>query len=249
MPYLIFHNTEHNEATVKDAEAEVTVVQTGNFSRSPDSVLQEVNIFRGGENRIIFDKVYTKTFRWVSLQPSIVAASVCRCEYQLQLYPFDTQRCLVEVGGQTQMFREKLTRNIELLSLAWLYLLQQCEQVGVPPLDQYGVRITPRQVRMRGGTLLTQYVVPAWHLRLRNASETGCPLLCAVLVLGEPDQGIVLVVVLKRRIVNELLTTYLPSILIIIIVYSTNFFKEFFFEAIVSVNLTSQLVLTTIFIR
>ena len=47
---------------------------------------------------------------------------------------------------------------------------------------------------------------------------------------------------------NELLTTYLPSILIMIIVYSTNFFKEFFFEAIVTVNLTSQLVLTTIFI-
>ena len=54
--------------------------------------------------------------------------------------------------------------------------------------------------------------------------------------------------VLKRRIVNELLTTYLPSILVIVIVYSTNFFKEFFFEAIVTVNLTSQLVLTTIFI-
>jgi hypothetical protein len=54
--------------------------------------------------------------------------------------------------------------------------------------------------------------------------------------------------VLRRRIVNELLTTYLPSILIMVIVYSTNFFKEFFFEAIVTVNLTSQLVLTTIFI-
>ena len=53
---------------------------------------------------------------------------------------------------------------------------------------------------------------------------------------------------LKRRIVNELLTTYLPSVLVIVIVYSTNFFKEFFFEAIVTVNLTSQLVLTTIFI-
>ena len=65
---------------------------------------------------------------------------------------------------------------------------------------------------------------------------------------GDPNEGIILKVVLKRRIVNELLTTYLPSILIMVIVYSTNFFKEFFFEAIVTVNLTSQLVLTTIFI-
>ena len=55
-------------------------------------------------------------------------------------------------------------------------------------------------------------------------------------------------VVLKRRILNELLTTYLPSFLILSIVYATNFFKDFFFEAVVTVNLTSQLVLTTLFI-
>ena len=32
------------------------------------------------------------------------------------------------------------------------------------------------------------------------------------------------------------------------IVYATNFFKDFFFEAVVTVNLTSLLVLTTLFI-
>ena len=47
---------------------------------------------------------------------------------------------------------------------------------------------------------------------------------------------------------NELLTTYLPTVLILAIVYATNFFKPFFFEAVVTVNLTSQLVLTTLFI-
>lgn len=53
---------------------------------------------------------------------------------------------------------------------------------------------------------------------------------------------------LKRRIISELLTTYLPSLLILAIVYATNFFKPFFFESVVSTNLTSQLVLTTLFI-
>ena len=47
---------------------------------------------------------------------------------------------------------------------------------------------------------------------------------------------------------NELMTTYLPTILILIIVYTTNFFKAFFFEAVVTVNLTALLVLTTLFI-
>ena len=47
---------------------------------------------------------------------------------------------------------------------------------------------------------------------------------------------------------NEIMTTYLPTILILIIVYITNFFKAFFFEAVVTVNLTALLVLTTLFI-
>ena len=63
-----------------------------------------------------------------------------------------------------------------------------------------------------------------------------------------PRDGISMVIVLKRRIMNEILTTYLPSVLILIIVYITNYFKPFFFEAVVTVNLTSLLVLTTLFI-
>ena len=53
---------------------------------------------------------------------------------------------------------------------------------------------------------------------------------------------------MNRRIINELLATYLPTIFILGIVYATNFFKPFFFEAVVTVNLTSLLVLTTLFI-
>ena len=45
-----------------------------------------------------------------------------------------------------------------------------------------------------------------------------------------------------------MLTTYLPTLLILMIVYVTSFFKHFFFEAIVTVNLTALLVLTTLFI-
>ena len=44
-----------------------------------------------------------------------------------------------------------------------------------------------------------------------------------------------------------MLTKYVPTFLLIIIVHSTNYFKDFFFEAVVTVNLTSLLVLTTMF--
>ena len=53
----------------------------------------------------------------------------------------------------------------------------------------------------------------------------------------------------KRRILNELLTTYLPSFLLIGICYATTHFKAFYFEAAVTVNLTVMLVSTTLFIR
>ena len=56
-------------------------------------------------------------------------------------------------------------------------------------------------------------------------------------------------IVFKRRLVNELLTTYLPSILLLLISYATTFFKPFYFEAAVTVNLTVMLVTTTLFVR
>ena len=56
-------------------------------------------------------------------------------------------------------------------------------------------------------------------------------------------------IVFKRRPTNELLTTYLPSLLLLFISYGTTFFKSFYFEAALTVNLTVMLVLTTLFIR
>ena len=50
-------------------------------------------------------------------------------------------------------------------------------------------------------------------------------------------------IVLKRKIMNEMMTTYLPSVLLILITYATTFFKPYFFEAALSVNLTTMLVM------
>ena len=47
---------------------------------------------------------------------------------------------------------------------------------------------------------------------------------------------------------SEMMTTYFPSLLLMMITYAIIFFKPFFFEAALSVNLTTMLVMTTIFI-
>ena len=68
----------------------------------------------------------------------------------------------------------------------------------------------------------------------------------------DPDlqsSGLKMEIVFKRRITNELLTTYLPSSLLLLISYATTFFKSFYFEAQVTVNLSVMLVTTNLFIR
>ena len=76
---------------------------------------------------------------------------------------------------------------------------------------------------------LTMYIIQKWMLVRDQAS-------------------VKFIVVLKRRVMSELLGTYLPTILLVAITFSTTFFKAEYFEAALTVNLTNMLVLTTIFI-
>ena len=68
-------------------------------------------------------------------------------------------------------------------------------------------------------------------------------------ILENIGRGLKMEIVFKRRLMNELLTTYLPSLLLLLITYATTFFKSFYFEAALTVNLTVMLVFTTLFIR
>ena len=63
-----------------------------------------------------------------------------------------------------------------------------------------------------------------------------------------PNSGIRMVIKMKREIMAEMMTTFFPSLLLMLITFATTFFKPFFFEAALSVNLTTMLVMTTIFI-
>ena len=71
---------------------------------------------------------------------------------------------------------------------------------------------------------------------------------CDLVNAKNPGKGIRMLVLLKRKIMSEMMTTYFPSLLLMMITYATTFFKPIFFEAALSVNLTTMLVMTTIFI-
>ena len=96
------------------------------------------------------------------------------------------------------------------------------------------VTIVPSNFSMNEDTELTLFTIISWNLEYKS------PL--------EPKDGLRFRLVLKRKIMNSLLTTYLPSGLLILITFATTYFKPFFFEAALSANLTIMLVMTTIFI-
>jgi len=85
-----------------------------------------------------------------------------------------------------------------------------------------------------GPTELIQYFIRGSKLFMRKANG-GLYSVVFELSLG-------------RRLTAVSLTAFLPTILLNVIGHATNYFKDFFFEAVVTVNLTVMLVLTTMFI-
>ena len=91
-------------------------------------------------------------------------------------------------------------------------------------------RVEAEVLSYLGPTDLVQYFI-------RNTSMVN------TLVRGQ--EGVRVYVVMGRRILSSVLTVYLPTCLLILMAHVTVYFKPFFFEAIITVNLTVMLVLTT----
>ena len=77
-PYVIYENTDKSEAVKlrTDVDTTITVTREGKFTRSGMDVADEIEIFRGSENKLTMNQTDSKRFH---------------CTYQLQKYPFDTQ--------------------------------------------------------------------------------------------------------------------------------------------------------------
>ena len=104
----------------------------------------------------------------------------------------------------------------------------------VGKFDEPLVRLLPGMLDMEEDPDMTLFKVTLWDLNLRNG--------------GDPNEGLWMIIHLKRKVLSEMMTTFLPSLLLLMITFATTFFKPFFFEAALTVNLTNMLVMTTIFI-
>ena len=106
--------------------------------------------------------------------------------------------------------------------------------MGVSELDSDTMVLLPRKLEMLENVDMTLFLIDSWSLDFRNKSDH--------------NGGIQMSISLKRKIMSEMMTTYLPSILLMMITFATTFFKPVYFEAALTVNLTNMLVMTTIFI-
>ena len=80
LPLVVYLSTDQQQTTRLGENWEwstsVNVNREGNFTRSGHEVLDETELFKGGENSLIMTQSYTHEFQ---------------CVYQLESYPFDTQ--------------------------------------------------------------------------------------------------------------------------------------------------------------
>ena len=92
------------------------------------------------------------------------------------------------------------------------------------------VSLTPGLLEYLGPEELTQYYVKhsvIGEKTLKNA------------------KGLSVSITFGRRLLGTILTVYLPTVLLNVIGHATNFFKPFFFEAVVTVNLTGSFEMMT----
>lgn len=92
-------------------------------------------------------------------------------------------------------------------------------------LDNYA-DLLPGILSFSGKRELTQYFVSEYMIRKGNILR---------------KKAVVISVTFGRRLLGIFLTIFFPTILLNVIGYATNFFKDFFFEAVITVNLTSML--------
>ena len=103
--------------------------------------------------------------------------------------------------------------------------------MGIGSRDKESVHLFPNQISMSQKLDMNMFEITFWKFSFQDESDR-----------------LRVLIILKRKFISEIMTTYFPSFLLLATTLATTFFKPFFFEAALSVNLTTMLVMTTIFI-
>ena len=94
--------------------------------------------------------------------------------------------------------------------------------------------VTSDHLSNSDGLNRTQYEVRSISMEIRkNSNEI---------------QKVFVTIALGRQFLGVLLNVIIPTIVLLIISYSTNFYKDDYFESVIAINLTTMLVIVTLFV-
>ena len=115
LPPLYFSNTKKNKQVLSGNYIGVTIIPHGQPLLNKISELNEANIFKGEENDLELSSWNELTFK---------------CNFELWRYPFDVQKCSVEVSIPSELRNYTLLNPIEFIYTGIFNLMIQIENFG-----------------------------------------------------------------------------------------------------------------------
>ena len=123
--------------------------------------------------------------------------------------------------------------------LAWYpFDEQKCHiYLDLSEKDAKYVDLIPQNITYSGPIDSSQYQIKGFDIGIGRNYK------------GEIEKkGVIVTVTLGRKLLNTIMTTYIPTVLLVIISYATSFYHRDLFETVIAVNLTCMLVLATMFL-
>ena len=134
-----------------------------------------------------------------------------------------------------QTYTKRFTCKYDLKSFP--FDTQKCEiMLAVDEIDIEGINLKVGKAETEATPDLTEYFM---------TDEPKSP---TMTYEDEKRKGVSMQINFKRRLINEAMTTFLPSLLLCILSYITTFFRQKYFNTSITVNPTIMLTITTLLI-
>ena len=135
--------------------------------------------------------------------------------------------------------------------MAWYpFDVQKCE-ITLQPFGNTGkyISLIRDSIKYLGKLDLSKYYIKQWKFMAKD-TETGDGVEGNLFCLSHGKLICLFLaqIFLGRRLLGMLTTIYIPTILVNIIGHITNYFKPFYFESAIAVNITVMLVLVSMYI-
>ena len=134
--------------------------------------------------------------------------------------------------SMTRFYNQKFMCDYQ---MAWYpFDIQRCQlRMSMKQAFSPFTKLVVEKVVYEGEKILTKYVVQNISMNVMDQGNT---------------QAVVVEVILGRQLLGVILNVFVPTLVLNIISYSTNFYKDSYFESVIAINLTSMLVLVALFV-